>query len=56
MLKQGDGLDRRTSSAAAYSSGTHSQPDRRDSLRTLHSDMETSAGQLLGQRSSDLGA
>ena len=51
VLKHGDGnLDR--GSVAATSGGT---PQGRDTIRTLHSDMESSGGQLLAQRSSDLG-
>ena len=43
-------------SGAGTSTGTpsHQHFGGRDSLRTLHSDMEGSGGQLLGQRSSDL--
>ena len=46
VLKHGDGnLD--SGSVAATSGGT---PQGRDTIRTLHSDMESSGGQLLGQR------
>ena len=58
VLKQAGGsggLDGKVSGAAT-STGTpsHQHFGGRDSLRTLHSDMEGSGGQLLGQRSSDL--
>ena len=55
VLKHGDGnLDRRVSTAT-NGGGTPSQQSLRgqESLRTLNS--ESSGGQLLGQRSSDLG-
>ncbi len=55
VLKHGDGnLDRR-GSAAATSGGTPSQQSLRgqESIKTLNS--ESSAGRLLGSRSSDLG-
>ena len=58
VLKQAGGsggLDGKVSGAGT-STGTpsHQHFGGRDSLRTLHSDMEGSGGQLLGQRSSDL--
>ena len=58
VLKQAGGsggLDGKVSGAGT-STGTpsHQHFGGRDSLRTLHSDMEGSEGQLLGQRSSDL--
>lgn len=58
VLKQAGGSGRLDGkvSGAGTSTGTssHQHFGGRDSLRTLHSDMEGSGGQLLGQRSSDL--